>query len=216
MDNQLAVMALEKDPVSSKLIPQAAFNDQYVSTAKAAEMLGLSTTIVQRMVDQNELKGWKTQGGHRRISLASVQDFLSNCRSDTALFFTSKAKLRVFVVVESPKLVAQLKTVLEHWNFPVEVCFFDSVPEAFLEVSSQRPHRLIVEMSMPQMDQERILLALQNFNSKGHKPMPVVLMTSAKSLLKIATADTSASIHLVPGPMSAAWLCGYLISAIAM
>ena len=177
-------------------------------------MLGLSTTIVQKMVDQNELKGWKTQGGHRRISLASVQDFQSNCRSDTALFFTSKAKLRVFVVVESPKLLAQLKTVLEHRNLPVEVCFFNSVTEAFLEVSSQRPHRLIVEMSMPQEDQERILLALQNFNSKERKPMPVVLMTSAKRLLRIAAADTSASIHLAPGPMSTVWLYGYLTGVI--
>ncbi|MEN9889567.1 MAG: hypothetical protein RL559_1604, partial [Pseudomonadota bacterium] len=46
---------------------------QYLSTAEAARMLGLSTTLVQSLVDKNELNGWKTRGGHRRIALQSIE-----------------------------------------------------------------------------------------------------------------------------------------------
>ncbi len=40
-------------------------------------MLGMAVRSVQLMVDRNELEAWKTPGGHRRISRASVERWLS-------------------------------------------------------------------------------------------------------------------------------------------
>ena len=48
---------------------------EFISTATAAQMLGLSTTMIQSLVDKNELQGWKTQGGHRRISMLNRPEF---------------------------------------------------------------------------------------------------------------------------------------------
>lgn len=215
MAESLAVQMLEKSPAASHRKPQAAIHDRYVATAKAAEMLGLSTTTVQKMVDQDELKGWKTRGGHRRISLASVQDYLNACRSNPALLPTPLATLHVIVVVESSELMAQLMTAHAHWNLPAEVYFFDSVSEAFLEVSRKPPHRLIIEMSMPRAQQEKTLQALHKFNSLGRSPLPVVLMTAEKDLLSTSVAGLNSSIHVVSGPLSPVWLCGYLTGVIA-
>lgn len=39
-------------------------------------MLGLAVRSVQLMVDRNELRAWKTPGGHRRISRESVEQWL--------------------------------------------------------------------------------------------------------------------------------------------
>lgn len=39
-------------------------------------MLGLAVRSVQLMVDRNELRAWKTPGGHRRISRESVEHWL--------------------------------------------------------------------------------------------------------------------------------------------
>ena len=39
-----------------------------ISTAQAAKMVGMSTTLMQKLVDQEEIKAWKTPGGHRRIA----------------------------------------------------------------------------------------------------------------------------------------------------
>jgi excisionase family DNA binding protein len=49
--------------------------DGYCGTSYAAKMLGISVGTVQGLVEKNELKAWKTHGGHRRISLQSVQDY---------------------------------------------------------------------------------------------------------------------------------------------
>ena len=46
------------------------------STIEAARILGMAVRSVQLMVDRGDLKAWKTPGGHRRISRASVQTWL--------------------------------------------------------------------------------------------------------------------------------------------
>ena len=46
-----------------------------LTTVDAARVLGLAVRSVQLMVDRGELEAWKTPGGHRRISLASVQQW---------------------------------------------------------------------------------------------------------------------------------------------
>jgi len=48
---------------------------EYCGTSYAAKMLDLSVGTVQSLVEKGELVAWKTQGGHRRISIQSVRDF---------------------------------------------------------------------------------------------------------------------------------------------
>ena len=50
---------------------------RYVSTSKASKILGVSTTLVKTLVDEHKLQAWKTQGGHRRISLDSIEAYIS-------------------------------------------------------------------------------------------------------------------------------------------
>ncbi len=47
------------------------------STFEAARALGLAVRSVQLMVDRGELIAWKTPGGHRRISRASLQEWIN-------------------------------------------------------------------------------------------------------------------------------------------
>lgn len=49
--------------------------DETLSTLEVARALGLAVRSVQLMVDRGELKAWRTPGGHRRISRASVMEW---------------------------------------------------------------------------------------------------------------------------------------------
>lgn len=51
-------------------------SDDY-STLEVAKLLGMAVRSVQMMVDRGELEAWKTPGGHRRISRASVERWRS-------------------------------------------------------------------------------------------------------------------------------------------
>ena len=50
--------------------------DHY-TTLEVAKMLGMAVRSVQLMVDRNALEAWKTPGGHRRISRASVERWMT-------------------------------------------------------------------------------------------------------------------------------------------
>lgn len=46
------------------------------TTRGAARVLGLAVSTVQQMVNRGDLHGWKTPGGHRRISHSSMMHWL--------------------------------------------------------------------------------------------------------------------------------------------
>jgi len=188
---------------------------QFLSTAEAARMLGLSTTLVQTLVDQGDLKGWKTRGGHRRISLDSIQGYQTDGRHVPGSSHKSSVKSKVTIVIESPALFTTLKAECELWDMPVDVRFFDSVTEAFLELSSQKPDMMVVEMSMPRPQQEKTFQALENFNQRGQSPLSVVLITAEKALKASMPDGASSAIQVVSGPMSVVWLHAYLTGVIA-
>jgi excisionase family DNA binding protein len=48
--------------------------EDYCGTTYAAKLLGLSVGTIQTLVEKNELQAWKTQGGHRRISMPSMRN----------------------------------------------------------------------------------------------------------------------------------------------
>jgi excisionase family DNA binding protein len=188
---------------------------QFLSTAEAARMLGLSTTLVQTLVDQGELKGWKTRGGHRRISLDSIMDYQTVSRHAVNRHAKSSSKPRVTVVIETPGLMNSFMQDFQQWGIPIDVNFFESVTEALLDLSNKRPDMIVVEMSMPRTLQEKTFQALENFNKRGHTPLSVVLITQEKGLASSMPFGAASSIQLVPGPLSSIWLHAYLTGVVA-
>jgi excisionase family DNA binding protein len=50
-------------------------NFDFAGIGETSQLLGLSKTSVQRLVDTNELMAFKTVGGHRRVLRASIEAF---------------------------------------------------------------------------------------------------------------------------------------------
>jgi excisionase family DNA binding protein len=55
-------------------------NERTYSTREVARMLGVTVQTVQRWVDAGVLRAWRTAGGHRRLAVDSVDDFVRNSR----------------------------------------------------------------------------------------------------------------------------------------
>ena len=186
---------------------------QFLSTAAAANMLGLSTTLIQSLVDKNELLGWKTRGGHRRISLQSIHEYQTQALGDKVIPNRLRAQPRVLVAIESPESLAQLRQSSAAWQFGVDLHFVDSITEALLCLGSDQPDLLVVELTMPRTQQEKTLQALENFNARS-RPTSMVLVTREKNL-KSASAGTAQPIQIAPGPLTDVWLHAYLTGVIA-
>lgn len=64
-------------PTPSPEVLAPAVGDDTCSTTEAAQWLGMAVRSVQLMVDRGDLQAWKTPGGHRRISRASIRAWLA-------------------------------------------------------------------------------------------------------------------------------------------
>lgn len=188
---------------------------QFLSTAGAAKVLGLSTTLVQTLVDQGELRGWKTRGGHRRIAFDSISEYQSHVHIALQRKVKTETRQHISVMVENSEWIPSFKNDLAQWQLPIDVSFFESVTEAILDLSTHRPDMLVMELSAPLVQQEKTLKALENFNKRGHSPLPVVIVTQEKSLLSSVSYTSASTVQLVPGPISPIWLHAYLIGIVA-
>ena len=186
---------------------------EFISTATAAQMLGLSTTMIQSLVDKNELQGWKTQGGHRRISMQSIHEYKSNSRISSSAPVRGPMAPKVMVVMESEQTLGKLQKRSQEWGFAMELQFVDSVTEALLTLGGNRPDLLVVELTMAREQQQKTVQALENFNSRG-RPISMVLITQEKGLMS-GLASVSSGIQLVTGPLSESWLHAYLTGVTA-
>lgn len=186
---------------------------QFLSTAAAANMLGLSTTLIQLLVDKNELQGWKTRGGHRRISLQSIHDYQAQARMHSSQPSRSRTLPKILVAVESPETLEHLQQKSMLQDFPVTLKFVDSITEALLELGTERPDLLVAELTMPKSQQEKTLQALENFNARS-RPISMVLV-SKESELQASSTETRNAIQIAPGPLTDVWLHAYLTGVVA-
>jgi excisionase family DNA binding protein len=217
-DEQSQVVDIDPSTSSPKLSlleKNSSQAPQFLSTAEAARMLGLSTTLVQNLVDQGDLKGWKTRGGHRRIALDSIQNYHTASRHVLVAHHKLIAQPKVSVVIESTAVFEALGEECSKWNLAIDVRFFDSVTEALLELASEKPDMILVEMVMPRTQQIKTIQALENFNQRDHTPLSVVLITEEKDLVSEMPSNASSSIQIVSGPLTAVWLHAYLTGVLA-
>ena len=55
--------------------------ENVLSTRQAAELLDVSLRTIQLWVESGALKAWKTPGGHRKISISSVEQLIESRKS---------------------------------------------------------------------------------------------------------------------------------------
>ena len=104
--------------MSHKAIPDP--GDGYCGTSYAAKLLNLSVGTVQTLVEKNELQAWKTQGGHRRISLPSVEDYQRRHHIQPHSILNGNERLRVLVVEDDENLLRTLQAHFDKWELAID------------------------------------------------------------------------------------------------
>ena len=130
---------------------------EFLTSSQAAKRLSLSMATIQKLVDSNVLQAWKTLGGHRRISLASVLNYQSTKNTADLPRAGARARAKVVIVVESQELIKRLSKDVAQWDLPLQVSFFESMTEALLELLNDKHDLLVAQLSAPRRQQEKLL-----------------------------------------------------------
>lgn len=188
--------------------------DGYCGTSYAAKMLGLSVGTVQGLVEKNDLKAWKTQGGHRRISLQSIQDYQRRHNLTPAYMSQGEDHLRVLVVEDDESTRLMLQAQLDQWGLPLDVVMYASAMEALLDMPSLQPQVLLTDLKMPNVDGFEFLKTLSAHNLFNN--LAVVVMTGMSAEDVRAKGGLPDGVQLLHKPIDLDWLHGFFDALISV
>jgi excisionase family DNA binding protein len=180
----------------------------YCSTFYASMLLGLSIGTVQKMVEKNELKAWKTQGGHRRISMNSINDFLANNNMKELPSESRDKRLRVLIVEDDAITRDLLQEYCKNTKLPIDCTIMSSGMEALIDISSINPDLLITDLNMPGIDGFELLQRLRQNTQFNHMILLVLTALTIDQVEKRGGLPKN-SIFLSK-PAKNEWVNGFL------
>jgi excisionase family DNA binding protein len=136
--------------------------EDYCGTTYAAKLLGLSVGTIQTLVEKNELQAWKTQGGHRRISMPSIRDYQRKHNMLVSQSEARESRIKVLLVEDDAVTREMLRDFCSRTDIPIDCTALSSGLEALIDIASLRPDVLIADLHMPGVDGFELLRTLRN------------------------------------------------------
>jgi excisionase family DNA binding protein len=182
-------------------------------TSKAAELLQLSVGTVQSLVDKNILHAWVTQGGHRRITLESIQNYQLQQQKLPALERLMNDRLRVMVVDDDPVTRHLLQNTCLAAHPHIDCCAIASAIEALLHLPVFKPHIMFLDLLMPQVDGWALVKQVQQ--KENFAQMQIITLSALSQEALQERGGPPPGTHFIQKPVDLGWLKGYLLGLLA-
>lgn len=182
--------------------------ENYCGTTYAARLLGLSVGTVQSLVEKNELQAWKTQGGHRRISMPSIREYQRKHNMPVSAAEAGRQRLRMLVVDDDPIAREMLGGFTSRSDIPVDCTIMSSGLEALIDIASIQPDVLIADLNMPGVDGFELLRTLRT-NPQFSKMSCLAISALTQTEIE-ARGGLPEGVIFMPKPLSLHWLNGFL------
>ena len=166
-----------------------------MTTHDVAKKLGVTIRSVQLWVEQGLLEGWKTPGGHRRITSESFNRFVLTQEIKIASTEDIITQLRVVAVEDDEAMLKLYSHTIESWQLPIKLDCFNNGFEALIHITQNTPDALIIDLNMPEMDGFAMLEALNKSNILNHLAVIVISGLSNEEILSRGGLPSRARIY---------------------
>lgn len=186
----------------------------FCGTSFAAKKLGLSVGTIQALVEKNELKAWKTDGGHRRISMQSIADYQKRFGQMDGDHRDAHSPLKILVVDESRETHDLIQGMFQAFGLSIECVWITSALKALINLKTIKPDVLIVDLSMPNVDGYELLRSVRASHLAGVLALVGLTLVEPSELTTLD--DLPPHTALVMKPVHEQWLHGYFASQMAL
>lgn len=145
--------------------------DDFFSTKEAAAILGVSHRTVQLWVENGTLQAWRTAGGHRRITVESVNRVVEGRRAAiggvpaaagaAAPAIPASNGRRVLIVDDDPLMLRLYELEMAGWGMHLDLIKAHNGFEALIRIGESKPDLLVSDLNMPGMDGFRMIRTLR-------------------------------------------------------
>lgn len=181
--------------------------ETHCGTGYAAKVLGLSTATIQKLVTKNELQSWKTRGGHRKITLASLEEYKNKLGKVGHQHSSKDGRLRVLLVEDEAVTRQMVQGYCNNAPLPVHCTAIASGMEAMIRITDIQPDLLITDLNMPGIDGFELLRLLHQ--NPRFNQMAVLVLTALTPDEIQARGPLPQGTVCISKPAKASWFHGF-------
>ncbi|MYN43320.1 response regulator [Duganella sp. FT109W] len=186
-----------------------AASEEVCTTQRAAELLGISVSTVQQLVEAGEIAAWKTKGGHRRIPLAAVLAYKLHPGQEPAPPRAAAPGTVAVLIVEDNPMQRQLyQKHIDGWQLPVALQFCENGYQALLEVARRQPDILLADIVMDGMDGYELINTI--LEDRQLRPMHIAILSGLDQQALQARGGLPRGVVFFQKPVNYDELRGYL------
>jgi excisionase family DNA binding protein len=126
--------------------------DRLLTSHEVGELLQVNPSSVKNWVDEGRITAFRTPGGHRRIRVADLVEFLDRHDMPIPRKLASVGRKRLLVVDDDTVHLRALERRLKTYKSRVQVELTDNGIDALVLVGSFKPHLIVLDVYMPELD----------------------------------------------------------------
>ena len=131
------------------------------TTRTAAQRLGVSLRTVQLWVDSGILQAWKTPGGHRRVTISSVQKLLQQGGKQVAHDPGQDQGFVALLIEDDADLLRFYELTINSWGLPLNLVSAENGYEGLMRIGELQPNLIVTDLIMPGLDGFDMIHALR-------------------------------------------------------
>ncbi|MBI3182704.1 MAG: response regulator [Myxococcales bacterium] len=174
--------------------------DRLYTTHDISRLLQVDPSTVSKWIDRGIMLAFRTPGGHRRVRQSDLRTFLVAHQMPVPDELGSGVVRLVVVDDEKPALEA-IKRAFRPFANEVELVTTTSAIEAILLVSELRPHGLLIDLTMPELDGLEVVRRVKA--RKQLEGVRVLTMAGRHSPEQVDASIKAGAIACLPKPVEA-------------
>ena len=167
-------------------------SEQWISTKKAAELLGVSQRTVQNWVDDGKLKCSRTGGGHRRLNPEDVRQFLQTNHFPGTLESGSSYQspestgdevLRILIVEDDFNILRLCELRFMQFTVPHKLYLASNAYQGLIMVGKYQPHLIFTDLKMPHIDGLQMINEIIKLPEMQHCRIVIITGVETKEIM---------------------------------
>lgn len=134
------------------MIEQKIDADRLLTSHEVGDLLQVNPSSVKKWVDSGRIAAFRTPGGHRRIRVGDLVEFLHRHAMPIPRMLEGAARRRVLIVDDDAIHLRALARRLKPYKSRVELQLTQNGIDALLMVGSFKPHLIVLDVYMPELD----------------------------------------------------------------
>jgi excisionase family DNA binding protein len=175
-------------------------NELY-TTHDVSKLLQVDASTVSKWIDKGILTAYRTPGGHRRVRAQELRSFLIAHQMPVPEELGS-AQVSLLVVDDEKAVIDAIRRAFRPYQNQVQLTTTTSGIEALLLLSELKPHGVLLDLNMPDLDGYEVCRAIRS--RKSLEGVRILTMTARHTQDVVAQSVKAGAVTCLAKPVDVA------------